>query len=168
MIRVLRLVGIINAALWFGAAVFFTFVVGPAFFSKDMRALLGDAHAGAAVQVVLARYFALHQVCAGVALVHLLTEGFYLGRPIWRWPLALLVGILLLSGVGAYGLQPRLRALHRTWRGPGTPPELRLVAERSFHLWHGVSQVFNLVVVAGVLVHLVRVTRPPEEPGRWR
>ncbi len=168
MIRLLHVVGILNAAIWFGAAVFFTFGVGPAFFSKDMLTLLGRPHAGAAAQVVLERYFLLHLICAVVALAHLITEAVYLGRPLWRWTLALLVGILLLNCVGAYGLQPKLRALHRTMHGVGTPPQMRAVAGQSFGLWHGVSQGFNLAVVAGVLVHLLRVTQPPEDPGRWR
>jgi hypothetical protein len=50
----------------------------------------------------------------------------------------------------------------------GTPPQLREVAGQSFRLWHGVSQVFNLALVAGVLVHLLHVTRTPQDPGRWR
>jgi hypothetical protein len=168
MIRWLRNVGILNAAIWFGAGVFFTFGAGPAFFSEDMLRLLGRPHAGAAAQVVLAHYFVLLQVCAGVALVHAIVEAIYVGQPVWRWPLALLLGACLLTCVGAYGFQPKLHALHRTMYAAGTPAQLREVAAQSFRYWHGVSQALNLVLLAAMLVHLLHASRGPQDPGRWR
>jgi hypothetical protein len=168
MIRFLRTLGILNAAFWFGAAAFLTFVAGPAFFSDEMLRLLGRPHAGAAAQVMLGRYFVMLQICAGLALAHAIAEAVYLGQPLWRWSLALVLGIALLTCVGAYGLQPKLRALHRVMYGAGTPPQLREVASQSFRLWHGVSQAFNLALVAGVVVHLLHTTRAPQEAGRWR
>jgi hypothetical protein len=168
MIRLLRAVGILNASIWFGAAVFFTFGVGPAFFSTAMLALLGRPHAGAAVQVVLERYLLLQLICAVIALIHRVTESLYLGRPLPRGMLALLAGLLVLSGLGAYALQPRLHALHQTMYQPGTPPQTRAAAERSFRRTHGVAQAFNLALVAGVLVHLLRITRTPDDPEGWR
>src|SRR5678816_4102246 len=53
----LRIIAIINAAVWFGSIVFFTFAAGPAFFTDEMIRLLGKAHAGAAAQLVVHRYF---------------------------------------------------------------------------------------------------------------
>ena len=163
MIRVLHGVGILNAAVWLGASIFFTFVAGPAFFSEDMLTLLGRPHAGAAAQVVLARYFLLHEVCALLALAHLLLEALYLGRPIWRWTLALLAALLLLVCVGDYGFRPKLHSLHRAMYRPGTPVPVQQMAERSFRVWHGVSQVFNLVMVAGVFGYYFRLTLVPAD-----
>ena len=163
MIRVLHGVGVLNAAVWLGASVFFTFIAGPAFFSEDMLAVLGRPHAGAAAQVVLARYFLVHEVCALLALTHLILEGLYLGRPIWRWTLALLAALLLLVCIGDYGIQPKLHSLHRAMYRPGAPAAVQQMAGRSFRGWHGVSQVLNLIVVAGVFGYYLRLTLTPTD-----
>jgi len=164
MIRVLHAVGILNAAVWLGVSVFFTFVAGPAFFSEDMLALLGRPHAGAAAQVVLARYYLLHEVCALLALAHLIWEAIYLGRPIWRWTLALLAALLLLVCVGDYGFRPKLHSLHRATYRPGTPEPMQQMAERSFRMWHGLSQTLNLIVVVGVFAYFYRLTLVQTDP----
>lgn len=168
MIGLLRIVGLANAAVWIGASIFFTVAVGPAFFSESMLRLLGRPHAGAAAQLVLERYFIMHQICAGVALLHLLGEGVYLGRTIHRWTLGLLLVLLSFSLVAGYVVQPQLQSLHLTMYRPGVPVEEQEAASRSFRLLHGVSQVMNLVVVGGVLIYLVRLTKPPAEAPRYR
>ncbi len=160
MIDILRFVGIANAAVWFGSGIFFTLAVGPAFFSDSMLNLLGRPHAGAAAQIVLERYFLLHQICGAVALVHLLAEWIYMGRPLKRLTLFLIGGLLILGFLGGYGLQPKLQALHRTMYAPGPSTEQREEAGKSFKTLHGVSQILNLVVMGGVLVYLWRVTTP--------
>lgn len=160
MIGFLRFIGIANAAVWFGSGIFFTVAVGPAFFSDSMLNLLGRPHAGAAAQVVLERYFLFHQICGGIALVHLLAEWIYMGRPLKRLTLILLCSLLVLGFVGGYGLQPRLQALHRTLYSPTSTVEQREDARKKFGLLHGVSQVLNLVVLGGMMVYLWRVTTP--------
>jgi hypothetical protein len=59
VIGFLRLVGIANAAVWLGAAIFYTVCAGPAVVSSDMPALLGLKYfpyfSGAVGQIVLAR-----------------------------------------------------------------------------------------------------------------
>jgi hypothetical protein len=160
VIGFLRILGVANAAVWFGAAIFFTFAVGPAFFSDRMLNLLGRPHAGAAAQLVLERYFLLHQICGGVALVHVVAEWLYMGKPLQRLTLWLLIGIYSLGLIGGYGLQPKLQGLHRTIYGPGATTEQRQQARRSFNTFHGLSQFLNLVVMAGVALYLWRVTAP--------
>jgi hypothetical protein len=162
MIGFLRFIGIANAAVWFGASVFFTLGIGPAFFSEGMLQLLGRPHAGAAAQIVLERYFLLHQCCGGVALLHLVAESLYLGRRIQRLELGLVLGLFALGLVGGYALQPRLTALHATMYRAAASADERTRAMRSFRLWHGVSQGVNLLVLGGVLTYLVGVTRPPD------
>jgi hypothetical protein len=162
VIGFLRVVGVVNAAVWFGASFFFTVQVGPAFFSEPMLRLLSRPYAGAAAQVVLERYFWLHQICGGVALLHLAAEWLYMGKAAPRWVIALLGGMLVLSVLGAHGIQPKLQGLHRTIYTAGQLPARRELARRSFRVWHGWSQALNLVLVGGVFVYLLRVTRPPE------
>jgi hypothetical protein len=167
MIAFLRFLGVTNAALWFGASVFFTLFVGPAFFSEGMLKLLGRPHAGAAAQLVLDRYFLLHQLCAVIALFHLVAEALYLGRVIHRLSLMLLLVLLTLGLIGGHAIQPRLQALHATKHHPATLEEDRAHAEISFRVWHGVSWTLNLVLLGGVWVHLMRVTRAPDT-SRYR
>lgn len=159
MIGILRVVGVVNASVWFGASIFFTFFVGPAFFTDHMLALLTKPYAGRVAALVLERYFLLHLICGLIALAHLTAESLYLGRPIFRWTLSLVAAVFVLGLIGAYGIQPRLQGLHRTMYTPGNPPALAAAAARSFGIWHGVSQALNLVMIGGVLVYLLRVTR---------
>ena len=160
MIGILRIVGVANAAMWFGASIFFTFSVGPVFFSQSVIGLLGRAYAGAAAQIVIERYFLFHELCGMVALTNLVAEWLYMGKPLQRLTLWLLLGILALGLVGGHSLQPKLRALHRTIYGPGSTPQQIDQAKQSFQNWHAASQVLNLVVLAGVSVYLWRATTP--------
>ena len=72
MIGFLRIVGLLNAAVWFGAAVFFTFGVGLVPFSPEMKTLLGSNNApyfsGAIAQIFIARYFHFQLACGAVAV----------------------------------------------------------------------------------------------------
>src|SRR5947208_12848749 len=101
------MLGIMNAAVWFGAALFFTFGIAPAFFSPEMKRLLGDIYSGLVAQLVLERYFVLHYCCGGIALLHQLAEWVYLGKRLHRFTFGLLVIVLLLAICGGAALAPR-------------------------------------------------------------
>jgi hypothetical protein len=167
VIGFLRFIGVVNAAIWFGSAIFFTFVAGPSFFSEEMKHFFPPPHNGLAAQILLKRYFFLHYCCGGVALVHLILERLYTGRTLERFTSGLLVAILGLSLLGGFWLQPKLSSLHRVaYRGPTT--EQRAEAAESFRAWHGVSQAINLFMTAGLLFYLWRVTslnHPARVPG---
>ena len=138
MIGFLRFVGVANAAIWFGASIFFTFSVGPAFFSEKMIHLLTKPYAGAAVQLLLERYFILHLICGILAMFHLVAEWLYMGKPLQRLTLWLLLGIFWFGLVGGFIIQPKLQGLHRVMYGPGAAQQQRQEAQHSFALWHGV------------------------------
>jgi Domain of unknown function (DUF4149) len=166
----LRIVGVANAAVWFGASIFFTFAVGPALFSSDMIEMIrrlggidaeaAKAYAGFVAEVVIKRYFSVHLICAIIALVHLIAEWLYMGKPLQRWTLWLLLAVFGLSLAGGLGFQPKMRALHRDMYAQDAAPEQRAQARKSFNRWHGASQVLNLMVLAGVAAYLWRVTTP--------
>lgn len=156
----LRFVGLVNAAAWFGAALFFTIAAGPAFFSADMLAVFSqnpDApftkyYAGKAAMVVLKRYFLWLEICGLIAVLQGLAEAAYQGLP-WKQTRNLLaLGLLALSLAGGWGIQPKLQQLHAIKYHPATKPALREAASRSFAAWHAVSQGANLVLTAGLLV----------------
>ena len=159
MIGLLRFVGVGNAAMWFGASIFI-FWLQPAFFSDEMIRLLTRPYAGAAAQIVIERYFVFHELCGVVALTHLVAEWLYMGKPLQRLTLWLLLGIFALGLVGGHSLQPKLRILHRTIYRPGSTPQQIEQAKQSFKLWHAVSQSLNFVVLVGVAVYLWRATTP--------
>jgi hypothetical protein len=160
---VLRLAGAVNAAAWLGAAIFFTFVAGPAFFSDEMLTALNKQRyfAGLAAQVVIKRYFLFHYACGAVAVAHLLSEWIYLGRPIDRIRASLLVGIIALTLFGGVWLQPALRDLHHTIYLGATATQ-REQARKTFRAWHGASQAANLLAAVGLLVYFWRVASPAE------
>lgn len=166
MIVFLRLLGITNAAIWFGAAIFLTFGVGPAFFSADMLSILPRSHAGAAAQIVLERYFVLQYWCGGIALAHLSGEWLYAGRPLRRWVLYLVLGLIGLGLEGGLVMQPKLQKLHLEIYGVRSTPQQREQAGKSFKAWHAVAQMANLLVTLGLFVHLLQVTAFTA-PGRF-
>ena len=63
-----HVLAVVNAAVWFGAGLFLTVVVGPNFFSPAVTDLVGRQNAGLIAQSVLAKYFVLQGVCTLVAL----------------------------------------------------------------------------------------------------
>jgi hypothetical protein len=169
VIGFLRFVGLVNAAVWFGAAIFFTLGVGPGVFSQDMHKLFGEAafpfYSGGVALVLIKRYFILQYICGTIALLHLFAEWLYLGRKTNRFMLGLVVVLFGLGLLGGLWMQPKMQALRQTMYS-GPTPEQKDLARRSFGAWHGVSQFANLIIIAGLVVYLVRVTRPPEA-GRY-
>ncbi|MEY2408088.1 MAG: hypothetical protein QOF48_758 [Verrucomicrobiota bacterium] len=168
---VLRFIGVLNAAIWLGAAIFFTFAVGPAFFTNDVINLFHGAFwPGVMAQRILDRYFYLQQICGVMAVVHWIAEWFYLGRPLHRLHVALLGALLAIGFFGGFWLQPRLQKLHLVKYGmdashrPATYPTAeRLAAMKSFARWHGISMALNLCSLGGLAVYFWRVTHPSDD-----
>ena len=176
MILALRFIGIMNAAIWLGGAVFSTLAVLPAFFSGEIKVIqdqgrLHPFYPGAIAQLILHRYFFLYYLCGAIAIVHQLAEWVYLGRALNRLTMSALVGLLAIGCIGGLWLQPKLKQLHLTKYGmtaqytrPATPvPDAqRIAAARSFRLWHGVAQAVNLLGLAGLIFYFWRVTHPAD------
>jgi hypothetical protein len=153
-----------NAAVWFGAAVFFTVGAGPAVFSQDMKHLLGENHypyfSGAIAQVIIARYFDLQLVCSLVALLHAAVEWLYLGRPLQKFGLGLLLGLLCFSFVGGCIMQPKIKELHTRKYALNYAPEVQAAAAKSLRVWHRMAQMVNVLMLGGLAVYLWRVAHP--------
>ncbi len=162
--------GILNAAAWFGAAVFFTFGAGLAPFSQEMKTLLGPNnypyYSGAIAQIFIARYFHFQLVCALVAALHLLAEWLYLGKYPRKLQAGLLVALCAAALAGGCWLQPRMKAWHAVQHDMSARPEIRAAANRSFRAWHGAAQVVNLLLVGGLAAYLWRAANP-SEPTRF-
>jgi hypothetical protein len=164
VIGFLRFVGLINAAVWFGSSVLFTFAIGPAVFSQDMRQLLGEAHypffSGAIAQVLIHRFLDLQVICALIAVFHAFGEWLYLGRPLHRLWLGLLAGLVAASLLGNFVFQPRIKAWHQIKYAQNRSPGEKDAAARSLRIWHGASQGVNLLALVGLLIYLWRLANP--------
>ena len=168
VIGLLRFLGLLNAAVWVGAAFFFVFVVDPATTNSEaMKTLLGPASfpyfSQAISQVNSARFFGLFLVCALLAMLHTGAEWLYFGKYPRRLWLILIFGLFLGGLAQVYGIQPRLKRLLLEQHGRNTRPETREAAGRSFRAWHAVSTGVNIILLAGLGVYLWRVANPPDE-----
>lgn len=145
----------------------FSFFAVPALFSDQTKDLL-EAHnypyfSGALAQILIARYFKLQIVCGIIAIAHLMGENLYFGRTPQKIWLLLLTAIFAVSLVGGFWLQPKLRELHRIKYAAKETTESRRAAAETFKTWHGISQLVNLFVLAGLGIHLCRVAAQAQE-----
>ena len=164
MLIVLRIIGVFNAAIWFGSAIFFTFGIAPGVFSAEMKRVFGDFYVGVIGQNLIARYFAVNLICGIIALLHFFAEMIYAGKPFRRFTFGLLVTVLALGLVGGYVFTPKIKALHQL-RYRGTAEE-RPLAEQQFKRLHAVSAIGNLVSLIALIIYTWRVTNPPD-PTRF-
>lgn len=154
--------GILNAAVWCGSAIFLTIGL-PAIFSPEMKKLLTPPGVGFAAETLVARFFLLQYWCGAIALAHLLAEWIYGGRPMRRLNLALVLAMLTVALAGGLWAQPKMQAWHAA-KYFGITAELRTQAGQSFAAWHGVSEGANLLIIGGLILYLWRVSLPPVGP----
>ena len=166
MIGCLRLIGILNAAIWLGAAMFATFGASPGTASLEMRALFGPSDSayvsGAIGLILMSRFFRWQLACGLIALAHLVVEGLYLGKGLRRFRLGLLLVLFWLTLMSGLWLQPKLQKLHLIGYGAGIAPARRQAAQNSFHAWHTLAQALNFLSVGGLAVYVWRVANPPD------
>jgi hypothetical protein len=149
----------LNAAVWLGAMVFFSFIVGPAIFSPEMKAIMQlDWIPGAVAQGLIDRYLVLQQWCAGIALLHLIVEWLYNGRPFPKALLVILVFCLGISLAGSRVLTPRMKQLHLVKYAKQTSQTEKDTAKSSFGILHATSQATNLLALGGVLFYYWRLS----------
>jgi len=159
VVPVLRFIGLLNAAVWLGAMVFFTAVVGPTFFSPEVKAMITVPLAGATAQIMVGHYMVLQQWCAGIALVHLMAEWLYFGRLNSKASLWILLFCLGVSLIGGKLMIPKMREYHLIkYAVQPISAERRGAAERNFSILHATSQITNLLALAGVLFYYWRLS----------
>jgi hypothetical protein len=167
VIGLLRFVGLVNAAVWLGATVFFLLGAEPAAVSPDMQNLLGATsfpfYSVAVAQLLATRYFHLYLACSVVALLHLMAEWLYLGKYPHRLWLALVFGLCLAGLLQAFWIQPRLTEWHRL---QFTRADQRERASRAYRTWRGMSLALEYAAMSGMFLYLWRMTHP-SEPTRF-
>jgi hypothetical protein len=172
-LRIVQLVGTLNAAVWLGGAVFFTFVAGPMFFDPEMKRVLGEPENGVAARFLIGRFTAFQIACAIIGAITLIIGWRMSARPFPRTQALLLGGISLLIVLGLLLLTPKLDALHHLkyadYFGVTATKEQSEAAAKAFGPLHGLSMVGNLVVMLGLLAQFILAwkdaTNHKEEPG---
>lgn len=167
MIGFLRFVGIVNAAVWFGSTFFFTLVGGPVFFSEDAKLFFRDAFpvwSQSLWFMSLGKYYALQQVCAFIALLHLLAEWLYTGKGLPRALVYALIGLCAVAVLGGHAIQPKLKQWHRVRYAPGYTVQQQKEAENALAVLRGFVHVTNVLAAATLLVYVWRLNSPNESP----
>ena len=123
-----------------------------------MLALLPQSHAGRALQIISERFFALQYWCGGIALVHLLTEWLYSGKPLRPWTLYLVLGAVALAVVGGSWLEPKVKKLHLDVYGVRSTVQQREQSRRPLVVWRDVLGVIQYLTMIGPFIHLLQVT----------
>jgi hypothetical protein len=163
MSTILRLVGLINAAIWLGGGVFFTVVAAPAVFQPEMKRLFQDYYTGVIAQFLQERYFTFQLVCGAVALAHTLVEWMAVGRLRNLLRPVLLAILYTITLLGTFWFVPHLEDLHKA-RHTAATIEARNHAGASFRAWHGLSQGLNLVMLGGLAIYLLNLAGRSSQP----
>jgi hypothetical protein len=142
---------------WLGGAALFTFLLTPILFASYSRDI-----AGGIVGILFPGYFRWGLACGAVALIcQVCNRGrFALAS------LCIITGLLALTAVQAFVIEPRAAALKQSIVSFETTPAdhpLRL----QFRKLHGLSMAANLAVIAGgVVLVILSTTLPFPASGR--
>jgi succinate dehydrogenase hydrophobic anchor subunit len=155
-----------NAAVWLGTAIFFTFGAEPACFSTDMRAALqlpaGQSYfPGAISGVVMGHYYGLMMACAVVALLHFLAEWVYLGRPRRKFSFGLVAALFVLTLIGSRAVEPSLVHFNSKHYRAAQPAE-RESAGKNFRILRVTGIALNVLIIGGLVVYVSRVSSPSD------
>jgi hypothetical protein len=154
-----------NAAVWLGTTVFFTFGANPACFSPIMTNMFkADADAyypNVVAQAVMAKYYVISMACAVIALLHFLAKWFYMGRPSRKFSGGLVISLFLLTLIASNVITPELTNLNKN-RFTATQPAERQSAAKWFHILRAVETTFNFLMIGGLMVYTWRIANPSD------
>lgn len=154
-----------NAAVWLGTTVFFTFGASPACFSPSITNMFNAGpdsyYPNVIAQMIMTRYYAISLACAVVGLLHFLCKWLYLGRPNRKFSSMLIISLFVITLIGSNAIQPALGKLNRN-RFTAPQQTERQSAMRSFHILSIVMEICNLVVIGGLVVYTWRIANPSD------
>ena len=77
-----------------------------------------------------------------------------------------MVGVFCLGLLGGIWLQPKMDGLRKTMYSPTATQPQTHAATLSFKHWHVVSDLAVVVMIGGLLMHIIRVTKQ-EDTSRY-
>ncbi len=161
VIRFLRFVGMANAAVWLGAAVFLVLGVEPGVYSTEMLEHLKkpfyDYFSLVLDALMRTQFLYFSVVCGAVALLHLMAEWLYLGRRVPRLTLGLVLVIISLVLLNCVWLRSHISALHEA-RFKAQPTAVQEI-QQSFARWKRVSTATDVLTIGCLALYLWRVAR---------
>jgi hypothetical protein len=171
VIAFLRFIGLMNAAVWFGAVVVFAALISPALASPEIVDLFGvarspmpAAYAGLVGELVIAKFVWIHFICGGVAAVHLLVEWLYTGKAIRTLILYLAMLLITMGLLNGLILYPKMQDLHRTRYNRTVPAEKQLKAATMFSGLRQATEIIHWIMVGGLLLYTWKIATPGEQP----
>jgi hypothetical protein len=119
-------------------------------------------YSGAIAHVVATRFYQISLACAVVALLHFVSTWLYLGRPSRKFSSALLICLFILTFLGSNAIQPELARLNRSRFTPSQPAEQQASAARSYRFLGAVTEVFNILIIGGLVFYTWRLANPSD------
>ena len=157
--KVIQLVAALNAAIWLGGAVFFTFIAGPTFFSPELETILPKPENGIAARFMIGKFTAFQIACASISVISLLIGWRLKISSHQKYQALLLFFVILFIGVGTLLLTPKMDAAHQLkyadYYQLAATPIAKEDASKVFGLLHGLSQVGNLLVLIGLVINFI-------------
>ncbi|MBT5925787.1 MAG: hypothetical protein HOH33_04120 [Verrucomicrobia bacterium] len=159
MLPVLRILGIANAALWFGATMLFLICFRTGFQSPDMIQLLPGPFAEAALHVIMKSYLSVLLFCSVVSVIQLWAEQWYTGRPIFRLRLSILLSLVVFSCLLKWGIFPVMQKQHVRAHQPNANTENQRNGGKAYRSWKTGFHFVHLIIVGGSLSHLLYISQ---------
>jgi len=166
VIAFLRIVGLLNAAAWFGLAVVMAFGVEAGAHSQEMEGALGIGNfpyfSGMIAHLFIKRLLYFQLALGIIALLHLGAERLYFGRASQKAWFGLIAALLVICLLNSFWLQPRLEYLHKAAFAANYRPEQRRAAQESYRGWHMAFKWLAVLSAGGLAIYLLRVATPQE------
>lgn len=177
VIAFLRFIGLMNAAVWFGAVVVYAALISPAMLSPEMLDIFGGArnpmapaYRGLAMEIVASKFYWIHFICAGVMAFHLLMDWLFTGKAARTLMLYLAGTMIVLGLANGVLLFQKMKELHRIHYKYTPPPvtkeqvEIKAKAATMHDALQTATEVIHWIMVAGLLVYTWKTATPGEQP----
>ena len=158
VLPLLRIIGIANAALWFGATLLFLICIRSGFQSPEMVELIPEPFAAAAMHVLLKHYIDLILICALVALLQLCAIQWYQGRPIFRLRIGVLIFLIIISALIKWNIYPMMQKHHLKAHQAGSSNEEQRQGSKAYRTWKTGFYFLHLIILGGSFSHLLNVS----------
>lgn len=166
MIGIVRVVGLLNAAVWLGGSVFALAVVPLTIGSTSMHQLLGQRYypyfSGAIGQLATNHFWTLHLVCGSIAVLHLAAVSLYFGKGMARLWSYMLAALMMLGILEKAWIQPRLERTHIASYAVNRPPIERQAAARLHSNWLIFNRFLDFAAMLSLSIYVWRVANPQD------